>query len=84
MYEVDWREVFLKDTLDELGIQYFDTKTYLLDLLAARGGTVGDYWDDQHGHPNREGNLAFAEGIAAWLEEIETAKGELRSASSTR
>ena len=74
MYEVDWREVFLKDALDEIGIQYFDTKTYLLDLLKVRGGTVGDYWSDQHGHPNRDGNLAFAEGIAAWLEGMKTAK----------
>jgi hypothetical protein len=74
MYEENWREVFLKDTLNEIGIPYFDTKTYLLDLIAVRGGAVGDYWSDQHGHPNRDGNLAFAQGIAAWLEEIAASK----------
>lgn len=84
MYEVNWREVFLKDTLEELGIQYFDTKTYLLNLVAARGGAVGDYWDDQHGHPNREGNLAFAEGIAAWLEDLEAVPAQLSSSVPAR
>mgnify|MGYP003576692882 CR=1 FL=1 len=74
MYEVDWREVFLKDTLNDLGIQYFDTKTHLLNLLALKGGEVGDYWSDEHGHPNRDGNRVFARGIADWLEEIEAAR----------
>jgi lysophospholipase L1-like esterase len=63
----DWREHFLKTTLDELQIPYFDTKTYLYDVLAVEGGSVSDYWSDEHGHPNLDGNRVFARGIATWL-----------------
>jgi len=73
MSEKNWREVFLKDSLGELGLPYFDTKTYLLSLIAARGGTIHDYYSPQTGHPNRAGNLAFAQGIAAWLDSMTAA-----------
>lgn len=71
MREENWREVFLKRTLQELEMPYFDTKTYLLELLESQGGSVEDYWSNEHGHPTGEANLLFARGIAAWLQHVE-------------
>jgi hypothetical protein len=79
MLEETWREVFLKQTLQELQMPYFDTKTYLLDLLESRGGSVEDYWSNDHGHPTGEANRLFAQGIADWLRRTES---ELRLSSS--
>jgi hypothetical protein len=71
MRKEDWRETFLKSTLKELAVPYFDTKTYLLHLLEAEGGSVADYYSVSHGHPNSTANIAIARGLAAWLEEMQ-------------
>jgi len=65
--EVTWREAYLHQTLDELGIPYFDTKAYLKDYISEKKISVEDIWSTAHGHPNEDGNRVLAEGIFNWL-----------------
>jgi hypothetical protein len=63
----NWREQYIKETLTELEIPYFDSKEYLLDHLDGDLERVGEFWSDEHGHPNNRGNELFARGIAEFL-----------------
>jgi lysophospholipase L1-like esterase len=64
---VRWREDFLKKTLGNLEIPYFDTKQHLIDLMQNQTLELKDLYYQDNGHPNQHGNKAIAEGIAEWL-----------------
>jgi len=63
-----WNERYIKDTLVNLGIQYFDTKAYLNNYMKKTGKTIGDLYYDDNGHPNAAGNRIIAEGLLDWLQ----------------
>ena len=66
-----WREAFLKETLATLGIEYFDTRQYLLDYMSETGTALESLYRENFGHLNQEGRLVVARGLADWIEQIE-------------
>ena len=66
----EWRERYLKQTLDELAISYFDTKAYLLDYIARTDLALRDLYYDDNGHPNEKGNRVIAKGLYKWLKDM--------------
>ena len=69
MQSETWRGPFLKGTLEDLGLPYFDTKTFLLEKARAEGINIDQYWSPSHGHHNRAANAVLAAGIAGWLDQ---------------
>ncbi|MDA9981320.1 SGNH/GDSL hydrolase family protein [Gammaproteobacteria bacterium] len=65
--EEGWREEFLKKTLNDLDIPYFDTKQHLLDYTQKETLHLDDLYYQANGHPNPKGNEVIANGIAEWL-----------------
>ena len=68
--EDGWREEFLKETLDDLKIPYFDTKLYLADYVKRHGVVLEDLYYRDNGHPNELGNKVIAEGLLPWLDTL--------------
>jgi hypothetical protein len=62
-----WRETFLKETLSELGIEYFDTKRHLREHMARTGLTADALYYTANSHLNSLGNAVVATGLTAWL-----------------
>ena len=62
-----WREGFLQETLDRLGVAYFDTKAYLKDYMARTNRSAAYFYSEEDNHLNAEGNRRVAEGIFNWL-----------------
>lgn len=58
--EMNWRESFLLNTLNELNIEYVDTKPMLLRYAGANGLALSDLYDQDNGHPNELANRVIA------------------------
>lgn len=63
----NWREVFIKDTFDELDIDYFDTKDILKKRMMDFKTQLNDYYYDDNGHTNERGNRVIAQQLYLWL-----------------
>lgn len=66
-----WREDFLKSTLADLGIEYFDTRRYLLDYMKVTGVALDELYRDDLGHLDEKGRNVIAGGLAAWIRAAE-------------
>jgi hypothetical protein len=66
MYTTEWRERFLKETLEQLDIPYIDTKELIIRDAMENGNKISDYYD-QTDHHNTLGNKVIAYGIARYL-----------------
>ena len=63
-----WRETFLHDELERLGLPYLDTKALFLAEAVESSRTVTDfYYPAPNNHPNEEGNRLVAEALARML-----------------
>lgn len=62
-----WREDFLKDTLGDIGIDYFDTRRFLLDYMSEYGVELTELYREDLGHLNQNGRQVVAGGLAAWI-----------------
>lgn len=62
-----WREAFLKETLAELDIDYFDTREYLLDYMDDTGVALDELYRKDLGHLDQQGRDVVARGLAAWI-----------------
>lgn len=64
LYRENWRESFLKSTLDDLHIAYVDTKPLLLELgRHSPDGTSAFFFPLPNGHLNAQGNTAVATAV---------------------
>jgi hypothetical protein len=68
-----WQERYLKQTLEELRLPYFDTRGPLAAAVASGRSTWQDLYYAHNNHPNEIGNGIIADGLFAWLRQ----QGEL-------
>jgi hypothetical protein len=68
-----WQEHYLKATLQELQIPYFDSRIPLDAAVADNAFTRGDLYYAHNNHPNEVGNRIIADALYEWLK----AQGEL-------
>ncbi len=64
-----WREQFMRETLDELGVAWIDGRALLLQDMEERGLDRGAYFLKDN-HPNERGNQLFASAIATQLQRL--------------
>ena len=64
-----WREIFLKDLFEELGVPYIDTKKILVDEARDKAMDVREFYlyKQNNDHPNRLGNCIIASAIAGYI-----------------
>jgi hypothetical protein len=62
-----WRERFLRETFEEEGVSFLDTRAYLTRMAEKESRPVTDYVLDD-GHLNAEGNALVARQLAEFLE----------------
>jgi hypothetical protein len=62
-----WRETFLLNRLDELGVSYLDTKPLIMETAVSESRDLWDYYFDDGGHTNELGNAVIADALAAQL-----------------
>lgn len=63
-----WREIFLRDELERLGVPYLDTKTLFITEARKASREVAEfYYPAPNNHPNEEGNRLVAEALAEML-----------------
>jgi hypothetical protein len=65
--EQTWRERFLKATLDEVGLPYFDTKACILDYMKEANVQLIELFYQENGHPNEKGNQIISDSLFDWL-----------------
>jgi len=63
----NWRETFLKESLENLNIPYFDTKDLLADHLEREALVPNDLYYEFNNHLNELGNVIVADGLYLWL-----------------
>ncbi|MCB9885299.1 MAG: hypothetical protein H6838_07395 [Planctomycetes bacterium] len=63
----DWREEWLKDELNRLGVPFVDTKPLLLEHCKKTGATVDTLYVQADGHHNAAANHVIGDGVAAYL-----------------
>jgi hypothetical protein len=64
-----WQEPYVKATLEELGLPYFDTRPPLDAAVASGERTRADLYYAHNNHPNELGNRIIADALFAWLKE---------------
>lgn len=70
VYELErpvWQEQFLKDTLRDLGIPYYDTRPAIEAAMRTGGSGFWEFYYRHNNHPNELGNQLIAEGFHRWL-----------------
>jgi hypothetical protein len=66
IHTLGWRERFLKETLEDLGAPYIDSKAFVLASVQETGAKVSEYYNETE-HHNTRANEVIAEGIAREL-----------------
>ncbi|MCP5097450.1 MAG: SGNH/GDSL hydrolase family protein [Chloroflexi bacterium] len=62
-----WRETFLLNRLEALGVPYLDTKPLIMETAVSESRDLWDYYFDDGGHTNELGNAVIAEALATQL-----------------
>jgi len=65
---IDWREAFLKNKLNQMGMPYIDTKDILLRYAQENHLDPSSFYKKGNGHHNNLGNQVIAQGIIRYLE----------------
>lgn len=65
-----WREDYLKERLTDLAIDFFDTRSFLLDYMRETSSELEELYDEDLGHLNQNGQMVIATGLAKWISAI--------------
>ena len=66
IYKTKWREIFLKETLEQWRIPYIDTKILFLDAARTPEVQIGDFYLPD-GHLSPRGNAVVAQAVADYF-----------------
>jgi hypothetical protein len=66
-----WREEFIRSSLTEMDIEFFDTRPYLRNYISETGIALEELYEDDYGHLNQDGRRVVAEGLAEWINELD-------------